>query len=114
MGIAVRMRISMSNSSLTQGRVNRSQSLKRSRKQALHRAMMETLETRQLLTTVGIEATDAVATEATGNTATFRLTRDDTEGALSVDLEFSGLAENGTDYKTVNDSVSFADGKATV
>jgi hypothetical protein len=87
----------------------------RSRKRALSCAMLEALEMRQLLSgaVVSIAALDNSAAEASLATGKFRLTRDDTSGALDVTVAITGTATNGTDYNSISTTVSFADGVAT-
>jgi len=55
-----------------------------------------------------------VASEAGNDTGTWRLTRTKTEGALTVNVATSGSATEGTDYRTVADTVTFAAGADTV
>jgi FG-GAP-like repeat/Calx-beta domain len=63
------------------------------------------------ITTVSIAATDATATEAPGDTGTFRITRTgDTTAALSVGLGIGGEATDGVDYTGVPSSVTIAAG----
>jgi FG-GAP-like repeat/Calx-beta domain len=66
------------------------------------------------ITTVSIAATDNTATEAPGDTGTFRITRTgDTTAALNVGLGIGGTATNGTDYTGVPSSVTIAAGATT-
>jgi trimeric autotransporter adhesin len=63
------------------------------------------------ITTVSIAATDATATEAPGDTGTFRITRTgDITAALNVGLGVGGSAINGTDYTGVPSSVTISAG----
>lgn len=85
------------------------------RRNALHNAVIESLEQRQLLSdaVVSIAAIDSAATEAAGNPGKYRLTRDVTTGALDVTVTITGTATNGTDYTSLSTTVSFANGSAT-
>lgn len=95
------------------GRNNGSKTAMR-RHSIVERAAMEALEQRALFSAiVGIEAIDAIGTEASKTTAKFRLTRDDTDGELEVALDISGDAGNGVDYTEIDETVTFADGAAT-
>ncbi|MDH4407083.1 MAG: M10 family metallopeptidase C-terminal domain-containing protein, partial [Cyanobium sp. D14.bin.5] len=66
-----------------------------------------------LLTTVTVVATDAVAGEPNNN-GQFTLTRTGpTTSALTVNVAMSGTATNGTDYTAIPTTVTFAAGSAT-
>lgn len=59
--------------------------------------------------TVTIAATDNIASETSGNTGTFTITRTaPTNVALTVTVAIAGTATNTTDYSTVSTSVAFA------
>lgn len=61
--------------------------------------------------TVTITATDALASETSGNTATFTLTRTaPTNTALTVSLTIAGSATNTSDFTTVSTAVNFISG----
>ncbi|HJU41171.1 MAG TPA: Calx-beta domain-containing protein [Vicinamibacterales bacterium] len=63
---------------------------------------------------VTVDATDANATEAPGDTGTFTLTRTgDTAAALVVTVTFTGTATGGIDYTALPTTVTFAPGSAT-
>lgn len=85
----------------------------RSRRILRAAAAFEGLESRRLMSAVGIAATDPTATEADQTTGTFTFTRSETEGALSVKLTVAGTATAGTDYETIPATVDFEDGEAT-
>lgn len=60
--------------------------------------------------TVSISATDASAAE-TGDTGTFRVSRGAAiAGDLTVNLKISGTAKGGTNYATINKTVTILDG----
>lgn len=64
--------------------------------------------------TVSISATDAIASETPGNTATFTVTRSSpTNTTLTVNLTLAGTASNTADYATLATTVSFASGDVT-
>ncbi len=66
------------------------------------------------LTSVTISATDVEASEAGSDTATFTVTRTNTNGALTVYYDVAGTApNNGSDYITLTGSVTIADGQST-
>ena len=66
---------------------------------------------------VSVSAFDALASEAAGNTGTFRLTRSGSAtllaSPLTVTFTLSGTATNGTDYQTAGDA-TFLASQATV
>ncbi len=64
-------------------------------------------------TTVTIAATDTSAAETSSDPGVFTITRNYTNGALTVYYAVSGTATNGTDYTSIGTSVSFADGEST-
>jgi hypothetical protein len=65
---------------------------------------------------VKVLASDAIATEgSTTDTGKFTISRTGpTTEALTVDITVSGTATNGTDYDTINDSVTIPIGKSFV
>jgi hypothetical protein len=66
----------------------------------------------QDLPVVSIMATDAVAREATTNTATFRIRRTgSTNSALTVFYQIRGTAANGVDYVTIPNSLTIPAGR---
>src|SRR4029079_1787781 len=62
---------------------------------------------------VTISASDPSATETAGNTGTFTITRTTTSGSLVVNFAKSGTATNSTDYSSIVDSVTIANGQTT-
>ncbi len=62
---------------------------------------------------VTVTATDPLAAEAGSDAGTFTLTRSETSGALTVDVQLGGDALNGSDYTLVDSTVTFADGQST-
>ncbi|MBY5162749.1 Ig-like domain-containing protein [Salsipaludibacter albus] len=62
---------------------------------------------------VALTAPDAQADEG-GGTGTFRLTRSDTTGPLTVGYTVAGTATAGNDYVALPGTASFADGQAQV
>jgi Calx-beta domain/RTX calcium-binding nonapeptide repeat (4 copies) len=66
------------------------------------------------LTTVGIVATDNIASETPTNLGTFTLTRTgSTATALTVNYTITGTATNGTDYTSIPLTATFIAGSAT-
>ena len=65
--------------------------------------------------TITVEASDDIAFEDSGNTATFTLNRanDNPNKSVTVNYRISGKATNGTDYSTLGTSVTFAPGETT-
>jgi len=63
--------------------------------------------------TVTITATDPLASETTGNTGTFTITRSaPTTASLTVSLSRSGTATNVTDYASISTSITFNAGQS--
>jgi len=63
--------------------------------------------------TVFITASDPVASETPGNTGTFTFTRTaPTTGSLTVSLNRTGTATNGTDYASLPTSITFTAGQS--
>ena len=70
-----------------------------------------TIADNDALAEVTIQAADALATEAPGDLAVFRLTRaGNTSGALVVNLSLTGSATNGADYEAVPVSIALPAG----
>lgn len=66
------------------------------------------------LPTVTVRASDEKASEAAADPGEFAFSRTgDTSGALTVQFELSGIAIDGTDYKTLATSVTIAAGAAS-
>lgn len=62
--------------------------------------------------TVNVEATDNYASEASGDTGIFTLTRDgNTNKAITVQVSYTGTAVAGTDYTTLATNITFAVGQ---
>lgn len=62
-------------------------------------------------TRVSVQVEDALASEEGTNIATFRITRSNTSGDLSVSYSLSGTAVNGVDYTSLPGVVTIADGQ---
>ncbi|MFN8709038.1 MAG: Calx-beta domain-containing protein, partial [Planctomyces sp.] len=77
--------------------------------------LVEDMESRVLLTdVVSLAVLDASASELSGDTGTFRISRSGTQGGLTVNflVAASSTATVGTDYAPINGTVAFADGES--
>jgi hypothetical protein len=63
--------------------------------------------------TVTIAANDASAAENPADNGQFTVTRDTTDGNLTVNYTVSGTATSGSDYTALSGSVTIADGQST-